>query len=178
MNLPLKKQTGAALFLSLIFLLILTILGISSMSDSVMQTKMAGAVQDSNIALQGAESALKDAESFIEDNVASLSLFTDAGNNGLYSDASTAMPDNYTDSEWTDTKSKKASAITGLSTEPRYYIQYVGIVSDEDNTSINVNTYSHESGSGEIYGFKITARSTGGSGQTQRIIESYYGKRF
>ena len=177
-----SRQTGAALFMSLIFLLVLTILGLASMNDSVMQTKMASAVQDSNIALQGAESAARDAENQIETNVASLVLFTDEGNAGLYSNTSSTLPDYFNQGSWASDSTKTISGSTvvkGVKEQPRYFIQYVGFVNQEDaNASINMSNYSHEAGTGDVHGFKIISRSTGASGNTQRLIESYYGKRF
>jgi len=180
MNSPMNNQHGAALFMSLIFLLILTILGISSMNDSVMQTKMSAAIQDSNIALQGSESALRDAENYIETNVATIQQFTDTGTAGLYSADSSALPNKFSDADWSAANTiTAATVVTGLLEQPRYYIQYVGFVNQEDaNTSINVENDNHRRGGGDVHGFKTVARSTGASGTTQRIIESFYGKRF
>ncbi|ABC32579.1 conserved hypothetical protein [Hahella chejuensis KCTC 2396] len=173
-----NKQSGAALFVSLILLLVLTILGLASMNDSVMQGKMAGAVQDSNIALQGVEATLREAESFIETGVASTAAFDDTG--GLYAMNSTTVPDPFSTSDWANgAKVKSATKVSGLSEAPKYFIQHVGkVAAPDEKTKLNIETYSHESGAGEIVGFKIIARSTGASGVSQRIVESYYGKRF
>lgn len=50
-----KKQTGAALPVALIVLLIVTVLGISSMSTSTMDIKMAKNLEDAQVALHGIE---------------------------------------------------------------------------------------------------------------------------
>ena len=52
------KQNGLALFTVMIFLLILTIIGISSMETSSLQQMMAGNMQWNNIAFQAAETGL------------------------------------------------------------------------------------------------------------------------
>lgn len=52
------KQSGTALVMSMVVLVILTILGLSAMRVSVMETRMAGNIQDSTIAFQAAESGL------------------------------------------------------------------------------------------------------------------------
>ncbi len=52
------KQSGLALFTVMIFLLILTIIGISSMETSSLQQMMAGNMQWNNIAFQAAETGL------------------------------------------------------------------------------------------------------------------------
>jgi len=55
-------QAGAALVTGLIFLVILTLLGITAMQTSTMEERMSGNARDRNIAFQAAEAALRDAE--------------------------------------------------------------------------------------------------------------------
>lgn len=56
------RQGGAALLTGLIFLIILTLLGITAMQTSIMEERMSGNTRDRNIAFQAAEAALRDAE--------------------------------------------------------------------------------------------------------------------
>lgn len=174
-NLVLRnKQSGAALFVSLIFLLILAILGIASMNDTIMQGKMASAIQDGNIALQGTETALRLAEQNI-DSMASIGNFDNT--NGLYDQDN--GPDPFAAATWTGTNSIQAGAVTGQGEQPRYFIVLSGQVQDEDSAlALNLDTYSHESGAGTILAFRIVARGTGGTTNAQRIVESFYARRF
>jgi len=55
------KQQGAVLFVSLMILLVLTLIGISSLNGSLMEEKMAANTQTSITVFQGAESAIKTA---------------------------------------------------------------------------------------------------------------------
>lgn len=55
-------QAGAVLVTGLIFLVILTLLGITAMQTSTMEERMSGNARDRNIAFQAAEAALRDAE--------------------------------------------------------------------------------------------------------------------
>ena len=59
------RNRGAALFISLMFLIILTLIGISAANVSIMQERMAGNVRETNDAFQRAESTLR----AIEDNL-------------------------------------------------------------------------------------------------------------
>jgi type IV pilus assembly protein PilX len=59
---PIRQQEGAALFVGLMFLLLLTILGLSSSNVAIMQERMAGNVSDSNVAFQQAERTLREVE--------------------------------------------------------------------------------------------------------------------
>lgn len=56
-----RRQTGAVLIVSLLFLVILTILGVTAMSGTTLEHRMAGNTRDHAVALQAAEAALRDA---------------------------------------------------------------------------------------------------------------------
>jgi type IV pilus assembly protein PilX len=58
-------QTGAALVVGLIFLVVLTLLGITALKTGILEERMAGNSRDANIAFQAAEAALRDAENDI-----------------------------------------------------------------------------------------------------------------
>lgn len=60
-----RHQKGVVLLVSLLFLLLLTLLGVSSMQNATLQEKMAGSVTNRNVTFQGAESALRQGESRI-----------------------------------------------------------------------------------------------------------------
>lgn len=56
-----KQQCGAVLVVSLMILLVLTLLGISSLDGSIMEEKMAANSQTANSTFQRAESAIREA---------------------------------------------------------------------------------------------------------------------
>ncbi len=56
------RQQGTALFVGLVFLLILSLLSISVMSSSLMQERLAGSHRNEALAAAGAESALREGE--------------------------------------------------------------------------------------------------------------------
>lgn len=64
LNMP--AQRGAALVVALILLLVLTLIGVSTMESSSMEMKMANQSRERLIATQAAEAGLRDAESFIQ----------------------------------------------------------------------------------------------------------------
>jgi len=77
---PADRQHGAALIVSMIILLIMTIIGITSTQVTVLEEKMSGNLRNRSIAFQSAESALRNAENSL--TVAVLPDFD--GTNGLY----------------------------------------------------------------------------------------------
>lgn len=61
-----RHQNGAVLLVSLVFLLLLTLLGISSMQNATLQEKMAGSLTLRNQTFQKAEAVLRLGESSIQ----------------------------------------------------------------------------------------------------------------
>lgn len=59
------RQRGMALLVSLVFLLLLTMLGIASMQSATLQEKMAGSVTQRNTSFQSAEAVLRLGEAAI-----------------------------------------------------------------------------------------------------------------
>lgn len=58
LNTVVKKQDGAALVVSLIILVVMTLIGVTSMNNSLVQERMASNAQSTNITFQAAESAV------------------------------------------------------------------------------------------------------------------------
>jgi len=59
------RQRGVTLVVSMIFLVLLTLLGITAMNTTSLQEKMAGNTRDLDVALQAAESALRKGEGYL-----------------------------------------------------------------------------------------------------------------
>lgn len=60
-----STQSGMALLVSLVFLLLLSLLGLASMDSAVQQEKMTGSVLHANHSFQAAETALRSGESWV-----------------------------------------------------------------------------------------------------------------
>lgn len=176
-NHNIKNQHGSILIVSLMILVVLTMIGVSSMSTSSLQERMAGNFRDRQIAFQSAEMTLAYAEEFARNSINSASLFDDT--NGYYSQYNGPTNLNAFDSTWwTTTKSQALpTTIAQVRTQPRYVIEYRGDVGITEGTSINVGGYGESTGGGLISNFRITVRATGLSDNTKIILQSNYGKR-
>lgn len=62
-----NQQQGAALIVSLIMLLLLTLIGVAGMQNTLLQERMVGSMRDRQMAQQAAEAALRYAEAQIKD---------------------------------------------------------------------------------------------------------------
>jgi len=63
-----SRERGVSLLVALIFLIILTILGLTAMRVATMEERMSGNAHDRSLAFQAAEAGLRDAESDIENS--------------------------------------------------------------------------------------------------------------
>jgi len=168
-------ERGAVLAVSLIMLLVVTLIAVSSMQGTVMEEKMAGNTRDRNLAFQTAESALREAETYVQ-GLASMGTFTGSG--GLYG-LTDSEPDYGNTATWSDTVNHVVGTEPHVSyAAPQYFIKHYTIV-DGTAGALNMSGYGDNKGSGDVTIFKITARSTGASAESAEVIlRSYYGRTF
>lgn len=77
-------QRGAALIVSLILLLVMTLLGITAMNSSILQNFMSASYQEQTVRLAGAENFLLTGEFDVQDLVANGVVDRDTGNDAYY----------------------------------------------------------------------------------------------
>lgn len=167
------RQRGAVLFVALIFLLLLTMLGVSSMQTTVLEEKMASNTRERAIAFQAAESALRDAESYIE-HVTSVANFN--GSDGLYG-SDNPEPSPADSSTWLENSSatREGTGLAKSGAPPRYMIKRAGIY--REDPSLNQDKPRPPR---EFWFFRNTARGVGGTeeGGAEVMLRSYYGREF
>jgi type IV pilus assembly protein PilX len=125
-----RRHRGMALFISLVLLLVLTIIGVSAVQTSTLETRMARNEHDVLLAFEAAESALHDAEDRIED-VPSIAVFTAGGNDGLWDIPELGEAPRWHDADvWTDDGSVVAETEVGdvVAEQPRYFIEHIASI--------------------------------------------------
>lgn len=150
-----NRQSGAALIVALLFLVMLTLLSTSSMRSSMMQERMSGHMRDWNISFQGAEASLRAAERFLSETP-TLPEFD--GTNGLYPVNSINRP------IWTgDTPTDGGGYVTYPETmpyvavQPKYFIEKLNSVRPA-GTETETGTPTVE-----IFFYRVTAVGYGGA---------------
>ncbi|SFR86472.1 type IV pilus assembly protein PilX [Marinobacter daqiaonensis] len=166
----LNDQSGAALILSLLLLLVMSLLAISSMQGTVMQERMVSAEREGMVSLEVAESAIRDAEIFI-DGLTTLTGFN--GNNGLFG-MGNATPDPIANATWVGGNVRDATVVVvnGTNVTPRFFVEHVGDAENQENL-MEGQGYSGPVAT-EAQAFRIVAWSPGVTGSSQRVIESFY----
>ena len=161
-------QQGAVLFIALIMLLVMTLIGITSISSTLMEERMAGNMREINIAFQSAEAALREGEKYLEG--ATLPSFD--GTNGLYKPAIAGNPQVWEVAANWNTSGTASRAYSGsipdLAAQPRYMIEELPAVPAPGGTTTS-DTPAPDTGM-----YRITARSLGRSDTTIIMLQSTY----
>jgi type IV pilus assembly protein PilX len=172
------NQKGVALFMSLVMLLILTILGLSSVQTTTLQERMSRNSRDSNLAFQAAESALRDGEDILE-GLNALTLF-DAGTKGYFFEKDPGLDPNWRDVTWADGGGNYVTGTTNINSvpsQPKFILEHVkAVISDAD--ALNLDNIGQDTGSGRTQIFRVTAYATGGTDAARIMLQATYGKRF
>ncbi|HUF71502.1 MAG TPA: PilX N-terminal domain-containing pilus assembly protein [Gammaproteobacteria bacterium] len=158
-----RNERGAALIVALIFLVVLTLLGVGAMRTTNLQERMAGSLRDSNLAFQAAESALREGEQVLQQ--AALPVF--GGTGGLLQmQADAGQPSFWKTYDWAG-NSATAATIVGVAADPQYVI--------EELPPVPVAGGSLRFGALPEVGFyRVTARAVGGTTDAVSVLQITY----
>jgi len=169
-----RKESGAALLISLILLLVLTFLGISSMQTTTLEERMTANQKDYYLAFEAAEFALQAAEDDLGILI-STADFTPTGNGGFFRDHDLSVKA-WTVVDWT--KNTEVVFVTDhpnmTSEPPKYIVERLTIVGSTDNLNAG-NEYGEQTGATETTVFRVTARGESGKGSVV-YLQSTFGK--
>jgi type IV pilus assembly protein PilX len=174
-----RQQRGAVLIVSLLLLLVMTLLGLGAAQSTRLQERMAGNQRDVELALQGAESALRAAEYQLRPNmnvnermcqtpsidcVTFKSLLVNTDNVPL--DLGKQI-----NQWWIDNASayEQATSLQSLAQSPQYVNEYYGEVKD----SLTVGS-SYINVVRDFY--RSTGRSRGMTNSAEVVVQSTYAR--
>jgi len=162
-------QTGAALIVGLIVLTTLTLLGLSGMRTAQVEERMAGNFRDRSLAFQGAEAALRDAEAYLK--AADLPPFDGSVPELIGQLAGPGSAAYWSKYDWANNSRQAGTTQAGLDEPPRYVIEALAapLAADESRKFGPLP---------EPDLFRVTSRSTGGSGTALVILQSTVQRRF
>ena len=190
----LKTQQGAALAIGLILLLIITLMGYTGMKGTMLQEKMAAGLHNRTLANSGANSAIREGETFlyglVEDTNGVNVYGTPTGvYNNLYSylldpDDPTSIENprltgffqqNWNSTDGTD-HAEDFTSFAGnasLNATPQYIIHEVVFGTDEDN-SRDTEEPVIEASQNKQRSFMITGKSQSGDGKSISLMQSMF----
>jgi len=172
------KQKGMVLILVLSLLLAMTILGVSSMSTSTLETRMANNFQDRNAAFQAAEAALREGERLVETENYDGSQFNTQCTNGLCNCIKTSCQYNgdntktfwEQDTVWnisTKHMTYQTIDLQELAAPAKYIIEHMGNVCPESDPSCIISSTDPRM-------FRITAIGYGTTASAKVMLQSTY----
>ncbi len=187
MRSPRRLQTGMSLFPALMFLLVLSVLGVSALNSTVMQEKMVSNTKDANLAFQAAEAGLRDAEADITRNITNTTAFTSACAAGLCTPPSTWPTPSSADIskviDWnngglTRTYGSQTAMATlpDVAAQPRYVIERLSPppgLPTNPGSSVGLGCGAacvHSGG----YAYRLTVLATGVRPETRVVLQSTY----
>lgn len=122
-----QRQRGAVLVVGLIFLVMLSLLGVTAYSMATQEERMSGNTRERLRAFEGAEASLRDCESVLT-SAGGLPVFNGSG--GMYVAPAADQPQTYETIDWTtDANVRVMPAATGINDvarQPRCIVERVG----------------------------------------------------
>ncbi len=161
-----RKQRGAVLIMSLLFVLILAFIGVASTQTTSLELKMAANSRDRDLAFQAAEAALTDAENFLK-NTEPLPSF-DGAEPGLIQPAEVDSAPRWLSLDWASESRVYSGALDGIAEPPRYIIEELPPM-PMPGGSLQSNMPLTEKG-----WYRITARGSGSSATSMVLLQSIY----
>lgn len=176
-----------SLFPALMFLLVLSVIGVSAMNSTLMQEKMVSNTKDLNLAFQAAEAGLRDAEADVSKNIDTGTVFTSTCVGGLCTPPSTWPSPSSTDIsklvDWSDTSKTRAygaytsaPALPTVASQPTYVIERLSSppglpASPGGSIGLGCGAGCVHSGG---YAYRLTALGTGARAETRVVLQSTY----
>lgn len=171
------RQKGAVLVFCLVFLAILTMLGVSGMESTILEERMSGNMRDYTLAFQAAESALKNAEAWLVGQ-STLPITSTDGSTTVWAENSMdpAVNDGAywwdhadIDASWWTTNGDAISNVASVATQPVYVIEEFRVVNAGQSIAI---------GGGETTlprtFHRITSRAVGVNTTTEVKLQSTF----
>ncbi|WP_028670546.1 pilus assembly PilX family protein [Saccharospirillum impatiens] len=168
------KQAGAALITALIFLVVLTLVAVTTVQNVTLQEQMTSAVRQGNIALEIAENGLRDGEAFIMGLPNPGAFF--ASGNGVYDVNQAPAPWNV---NWESNSVREGDAVEldGIEYDTRYFVEFIGPMAEQLETG-EIVTGGALNTIGQNLGYRIVSRGLGNDGVSERVVETYVARTF
>lgn len=177
-----KSERGAALIISLILLVLITLVGVASLRNVVLEEKMAANYYDRSLAFQSAEAGLRAGEgvavaqaSTTPKHAQALALAVPTDNTQCSSSCSGGLcsaPGEFCEGRWEMTGFTGWTSATGVTlntqagSAPQYFVEFLGNTFPCDPSTPLVNTTCAR--------YRITARSQTGVDRSEVILQSVY----
>ena len=172
-----NRQKGAAIFIALVMLLVMTIIGITASQTTTLEEKMAGNLRDQTLALQAGEAVLRWTETWVGQLVGeptAVSLCASPCDETVWVLNTldvTSAPLWSTGSVRSNYTGLPTTGLGKVAAAPKSVVEEHSFIKDSLNQGKQNDT------SGQMF-YRLTADGTGGTAAAQALLQSTYSRRF
>lgn len=161
-------QRGAVLVVGLIFLALMTLIGVTAYSVATQEERMAGNARDRLRAFEAAEAALRDCEGHLSDPIPPLFSADGSTDAGMYDVPAIGAPDKWETIVWASEPSRQLSGVTGVAEQPRCIVQRTA------RTEASNPSQRAELPQSTAFAYQVTARGVGANRNTVVLLQSSF----
>ena len=168
---PARCQHGAVLVVGLVFLTLMTLIGVTAYSVATQEERMAGNARDRLRALEAAELALRACENRLRLMTAAEALAYPPGSyTEMYDVPAVGTRDKWESMNWASDASFQTSDVAGVAEQPRCITQRQGHA-----FLSNVSQRAElPQATATSYAYQVTARGVGANRNTVVLLQSTY----
>lgn len=183
-SIKIASQRGMVLIVGLVMVLLITIIALAAIRGSSLQEAMAGNMRERNIALQAAESALRDCEARDLGVAKSVPPFPECKNEaGLCGDLdlSAATAITISDSYWKTKARPITDTLQDVDTQPTCLVEVLPVSDPQASAAAIGNAISRGAsmrGGGPQFPYRVTAQGVGAAEAAPVVVQSTFTRLF
>jgi type IV pilus assembly protein PilX len=187
-----RSQRGAALIIALVMLVIMTMLGLTTMNTSVVEERMAGNVRNREVSFDAAEAAVREAEDTIFNGDYYAMSPKNGTDNPVYEpQLDPANPDWWQLGDWWDPGAENTAAgwqeregdigmddedvVGATAAMPQYLVEYLSFFTRDLNCGVDIQAAATQDC--YRYAYRITGRGWGANTNAVTVVQSVYADR-
>lgn len=163
-----RRQRGTVLVVGLIFLALMTLIGVTAFSVATQEERMAGSARDRLRAFEAAEAALRECEGYLSDPIPPIFSANGVTDPGMYSEPAELAAEKWENINWSSEPTRQLSGVPNVAEQPRCIAQRLARVNSQ-NASIRA-----ELPQAAAYAYQITGRGVGTNRNTVVVLQTSF----
>jgi type IV pilus assembly protein PilX len=162
-----RRQGGAVLVVGLIFLALLTLIGVTAFSVATQEERMAGNTRDRLRAFEAAEAALRECEGYLTSPIPPVFSADGSTDPGMY-DTPAGLIEKWQTIAWSSEPTRQLSGVSGVAEQPRCIVQRMARARGS-NPSLRA-----ELPQPSAFAYQITGRGVGANRNTVVVLQTSF----
>jgi type IV pilus assembly protein PilX len=156
------------LIVGLIFLALLTLIGVTAYSVATQEERMAASARDRLRAFEAAEAALRECERYLSGPIPPIFSANGATDPGMYAEPAPLAPEKWENINWSSDPTRQLAGVPDVAEQPRCIAQRLARVTSS-NPSIRA-----ELPQPAAFAYQITGRGVGTNRNTAVVLQSSF----